>query len=181
MHAILPTRPLVLLFVLVLALAGCGGGGADTKGKGARGPLTVDRALSRAPDLKTTNVRGQGFPVSDTAFVLDGKKQSIFVLGEASAVRAIDQPGKKVVVTGAMRRLDEQQAKQLTSAAEDVGAGDEKGGRKKEEKLKQAVQRARRGAGAFYLALERVMPAEEGNEGKDKKKDKAKDSKAKKR
>ncbi len=104
MHTSLKARPLVLLAVLGLVLAGCGGGG-KSGGKDKSKPLMVDRALKLAPKLKTASVRGTALPVGKTEFVLDGKEQSIFVLGSEAAVRGA-RPGEKVIATGGLRRLE---------------------------------------------------------------------------
>lgn len=150
--------PRLLLVLLSVSLLGaCGGGQPDGSPRGATGPIDPGEAVSRAATLKTASVRGRAFPVGDTQFVLAGPEQSIFVFADRAVVRGIRRPGQRVVVTGRVERLEEDQATEL---ADEVAMLSEARGPAAAARRPPEVLRARRTQGAPYLELERLAPAQ---------------------
>lgn len=124
-----------------LLLASLGGCGSDREQEGER---TTVASVVRGPiaDLGLVSVRGRAFPLGDEAFVLNGARDSVWVLARPADVEGI-RPGEEVAVSGDVRRLRPDQAVKLANLVESA--------QPLEDSADWRILRARRNGGVAYI------------------------------
>lgn len=122
---------------LVIAPAGCGEEQPSVERTTVASVVTGPIA-----DFGVVSVRGRAFPLGDEAFVLNGARDSVWVLGRPEDVRGI-RPGEEVSVSGDVRRLRPDQAVGLANLVEKA--------QPLEGKADWRFLRARRNGGVAYV------------------------------
>ncbi|HEV2773102.1 MAG TPA: hypothetical protein VGV57_09825 [Thermoleophilaceae bacterium] len=132
--------------LVAIAVAACG----ETRRPPA--PLTVTEVLERPARLQAASVRGRAFPVGATQFVLSGSERSVWVFAPPAVVRGV-RPGQAVVVTGSVKRIEQDQAVEL---ADEIARLSPARGPRAAARRPVEVLRARRNQGAPYIDLRRL-------------------------
>ncbi len=136
--------------LVAIAVAACG------EAKRPPAPLTVAQALERPARLEAASVRGRAFPVGGARFVLSGSERSVWVFAPPAVVRGIRRPGQAVVVTGSVKRIEQDQAVEL---ADEIANLSPARGPSAVARRPVEILRARRNQGAPYIELRRVAAA----------------------